>query len=113
TTAIANAYAAQASTGHAGVFLIGDNITDNNPIYTNGNAGVVFAAPYSASLGIYPYASTINGIDPTQASPSLPTVYFATPNPTVANANFSFQVLNSFTNEHGYQQENQTFLTLP
>ncbi|MBU2858061.1 filamentous hemagglutinin N-terminal domain-containing protein, partial [Acidithiobacillus ferrooxidans] len=27
TTAIANAYAAQASTGHAGVFLIGDNIT--------------------------------------------------------------------------------------
>ena len=112
TTAIANAYAAQASTGHAGVFLIASNITDNSPIYTNGNAGVVFAAPYSASAGIYPYAQTINGVNPTLANPGLPTVYFATPNPTVANANFSFQVLSSFTNEKGYQQENQTFLTL-
>ena len=112
TTAIANAYAAQASTGHAGVFLIASNITDNSPIYTNGNAGVVFAAPYSASAGIYPYAQTINGVNPSTTNPGLPTVYFATPNPTVANANFSFQVLSSFTNEKGYQQENQTFLTL-
>jgi hypothetical protein len=73
---------------------------------------VVFAAPYSASAGIYPYAQTINGVNPSTTNPGLPTVYFATPNPTVANANFSFQVLNSFTNEKGYQQENQTFLTL-
>jgi filamentous hemagglutinin family protein len=112
TTAIANAYAAQASVGHAGVFLIGDNITDNNPIYTNGNAGVVFAAPYSASAGIYPYAQTINGVNPALANPGLPTVYFAQANPTVGNANYSFQVLSSFINEKGYQQENQTFLTL-
>ena len=111
TTAIANAYAAQASTGHAGVFLIASNITDNSPIYTNGNAGVVFAAPYSASAGIYPYAQTINGVNPALANPGLPTVYFAQANPTVGNANYSFQVLSTFTNEKGYQQENQTFLT--
>jgi filamentous hemagglutinin family protein len=111
TTSIANAYAAQAATGHAGVFLIAKNITDSFPIYTNGNAGVVFAAPYSASLGIYPYAQTINGVNPSTTNPGLPTVYFATANPTVANANFSLQPLSSFTNEKGYQQENQTFLT--
>lgn len=108
---IANAYAAQATAGRAGVFLVAKNITDNYPIYTNGNAGVVFAAPYDATTNTYAYASSINGIDPSKANPGLPTVYFATPNPTVANANFSFQVLNTFVNEYGYNQENQTFLT--
>jgi filamentous hemagglutinin family protein len=110
TTAIANAYAAQATTGHAGVFLVANNITDNSPIYTNGNAGVVFAAPFSTSLSYYPYAKTINGVNPSTTNPGMPTVYFATPNKTVANANYSFQVLSSFTNENGYKQENQTFL---
>lgn len=110
-TSIANAYAAQATAGRAGVFLVAKNITDNYPIYTNGNAGVVFAAPYDAATNTYAYASSINGIDPSKANPGLPTVYFATPNPTVANANFSFQVLNTFVNEYGYNQENQTFLT--
>ena len=119
TVAIANAYGAQAATGHAGVFFIANNINDNFPIYTNGNAGVVFAAPFLTGTlwahlqAIYPYALSINGINPFTSNPGLPTVYFATPNPTAANANFSFQVLNSFTNGQGYQQENQTFLTLP
>ena len=119
TVAIANAYGAQAATGHAGVFFIANNINDNFPIYTNGNAGVVFASPFLTGTlwahlqAIYPYALSINGINPFTSNPGLPTVYFATPNPTAANANFSFQVLNSFTNGRGYQQENQTFLTLP
>ncbi|MBU2855946.1 hypothetical protein HF289_03340 [Acidithiobacillus ferrooxidans] len=119
TAAIANAYGAQAATGHAGVFFIANNITDSFPIYTNGNAGVVFAAPpltgvlWAHLQAYYPYALSINGVNPFTGNPGLPTVYFATPNPTVANANFSFQVLNSFTNGRGYQQENQIFLTLP
>jgi hypothetical protein len=108
---IANAYAAQATAGRAGVFLVANNITDNSPIYTNGNAGVVFAAPYNASTNTYAYASTINGINPSVANPNLPTVYYAQPNTNVGNANFSFQVLPTFVNQNGYNQENQTFLT--
>lgn len=111
TTSIANAYGAQAQVGAAGVFMISKNITDNFPIYTNGNSGVVFAAPFDASVGTYGYASTINGVDPTTAS-TLPLVYFAQPNAQVGNANFSLQPLKTFTNENGNQQENQTFLTL-
>lgn len=111
TTSIANAYGAQAQVGAAGVFLISKNITDNFPIYTNGNSGVVFAAPFDASVGTYGYADTINGVNPMTAS-TLPLVYFAQANPQVGNANFSLQPLRSFTNENGYQQENQTFLTL-
>lgn len=107
---IANAFAAQASKGSAGVFLVGNDITDTNPIYTNGNAGVVFAAPYSSTANLYPYASLINGVNPANVNPNLPMVYFAQPNPTVGNADFSFQTLGSFTNENGYSQEEQTFL---
>lgn len=110
-TSIANAYGAQAQVGAAGVFMISKNITDNYPIYTNGNSGVVFAAPFDASKGIYPYASTINGVDPTTAA-TMPLVYFAQPNSQVGNSNFSLQPLGSFTNENGVAQENQTFLTL-
>lgn len=43
----------------------------------------------------------------------MPTIYFAKANPTTGNANYSLQPNSTFTNENGYQQEMQTFLTLP
>lgn len=110
-TPIVNAYGAQAKVGAAGVFLIANNITDNFPIYTNGNSGVVFAAPFNPSVGTYGYAESINGVNP-QTTTALPSVYFAQANTQVDNTNLSLQPLGTFTNENGYQQENQTFLTL-
>ncbi|WP_423855920.1 beta strand repeat-containing protein [Acidithiobacillus sulfuriphilus] len=109
---IANAFSPSAQVGREGVFLIAPTINYwANSLYTNGNAGVVFAAPYDG-LG-FPSAA-INGNAPTATSyvtDYMPTVYFMRSVPTAA---YGEELLPSdvFTNDNGQLQEMQTFLNL-
>ena len=109
---IANAFSPSAQVGREGVFLIAPTINYwANSLYTNGNAGVVFAAPYDG-LG-FPSA-VINGNAPTATSyvtDYMPTVYFMRSVPT---ATYGEELLPSdvFTNDNGQLQEMQTFLNL-
>ena len=105
---LANAWTSQAQTGRAGMFLLADNIDFQNgypsigPILTNGNAGVVMAAPFNGYNFGY---ATIDGGSPTGP---MPTVYFwrdTSPTPSLLPTD-------TFTNENDNQQQLQTFLTL-
>lgn len=108
-SAIANAYTTDAPVGY-GVWVVGPTISDAYPVYANGGRGVNFVAPFAN--GSYGYA-TING---QPQGTGEPTVYFATPGnaSAVSGANplFSLQPTATFTNEKGYQQQNQVFLTV-
>ena len=97
-TTIDNAYTVSGQTGAVGVFLIGPSITDHNPIYTNGSAGVVFADT--------DYGYTTVNSQPQGAG--MPMVYFA----TGTDPQFYFAPTTFFTNSSGYLQEMQTFYTL-
>ena len=107
---IANAFSPTAQVGREGVFLLAPTINYwANSLYTNGNAGVVFAAPYNG-LG-FPNA-TINGNSGnTYVTDGMPTVDFMH---TVPGATYGelLQPMDTFTNENGQQQEMQTFLNL-
>ena len=107
---IANAFAPSAQVGREGVFLLAPTINYYaNSLYTNGNAGVVFAAPYNG-LG-FPDA-TINGTSGTPyVTDGMPTVYFMR---TVPTATYGEELLptDTFTNDKGQLQEMQTFLNL-
>ena len=104
--AIANAFGSTAQTGREGVYIIGPSITMNQPVYTNTNAGVVFA---NADYGYTSINGNALGMNPV-------TVYFAQPQTLSVgggNALFTMQPNGTFVNEKGYNQEMQTFLTLP
>ncbi len=107
--AIANAYTTNAPTGN-GVWVVGKTISDAYPVYASGGRGVNFVAPFAN--GSYGYA-TING---QPMGTGEPTVYFASAGnaSAVSGANplFSLQPTSTFTNEKGYQQQNQVFLTV-
>jgi hypothetical protein len=112
---IANAYSPTAQVGRAGVFLIAPTINYYaNSLYTNGNAGVVFAAPYNG-LG-FPNA-VINGNPPTATSyvtDYMPTVYFMRSVPASATYPYRLELVptDTFTNANGQLQQFQTFLNL-
>ncbi|WP_437559087.1 beta strand repeat-containing protein [Acidithiobacillus sulfuriphilus] len=112
---IANAYSPLAQVGRAGVFLIAPTINYYaNVLYTNGNAGVVFAAPYNG-LG-FPNA-VINGNAPTPTSyvtDYMPTVYFMRSVPVSATYPYGLELVptDTFTNANGQLQQFQTFLNL-
>ncbi|WP_437560195.1 hypothetical protein [Acidithiobacillus sulfuriphilus] len=78
-------------------------------LYTNGNAGVVFAAPYNG-LG-FPDAVINGNSGNTYVTDGMPTVYFMRSVPTAA---YGEELLPSdvFTNDNGQLQEMQTFLNL-
>ncbi|WP_437560381.1 filamentous hemagglutinin N-terminal domain-containing protein [Acidithiobacillus sulfuriphilus] len=107
---IANAFAPSAQVGREGVFLIAPTINYYaNSLYTNGNAGVVFAAPYNG-LG-FPDAVINGNSGNTYVTDGMPTVYFMRSVPTAA---YGEELLPSdvFTNDNGQLQEMQTFLNL-
>jgi len=110
---IANAYSPMAEVGRAGVFLIAPTINYYaNVLYTNGNAGVVFAAPYNG-LG-FPNA-TINGNSGnTYVTDGMPTVDFMRSVPVSATYPYGLELVPTdvFTNDNGQLQEMQTFLNL-
>ena len=110
---IANAYSPLAQVGRAGVFLIAPTINYYaNVLYTNGNAGVVFAAPYNG-LG-FPDA-TINGNSGnTYVTDGMPTVYFMRSVPVSATYPYGLELVptDTFTNANGQLQQFQTFLNL-
>ncbi|MCL5979250.1 MAG: filamentous hemagglutinin N-terminal domain-containing protein [Gammaproteobacteria bacterium] len=108
---IANAYSPNAPFGRAGVFLIAPTINYYaNVLYTNGNAGVVFAAPYNG-LG-FPNA-VING---TLSSTTnlMPQIDFLRTVPTTTTFPYGLELVptDTFTNANGNQQQFQTFLNL-
>ncbi|MDA8247194.1 hypothetical protein, partial [Acidithiobacillus sp.] len=107
---ISNAYSDSAQVGREGVFLIAPTINYYaNSLYTNGNAGVVFAAPDNG-LG-FPNAIINGNSSNTYVTDGMPTVYFMRSVPTAA---YGEELLPSdvFTNENGQLQEMQTFLNL-
>lgn len=105
-TTLNNAFTVSGTTGAVGMYLLGNSINDQSPIYTNGNAGVVFA---NASYGV----TSVNG-QPAQSG--MPTVYFA----TGSNPTYTFSRVGSsspdgsavFTNAQGYLQQWNTFYSL-
>ena len=108
---IANAYSPNAPFGRAGVFLIAPTINYYaNVLYTNGNAGVVFAAPYNG-LG-FPNA-TINGAlsSTTNLMPQIDFLRAVTPTTTFPYG-LELVPTDTFTNANGNQQQMQTFLNL-
>ncbi|WP_437559086.1 beta strand repeat-containing protein [Acidithiobacillus sulfuriphilus] len=113
---IANAYSPNATFGRAGVFLIAPTINYNNGVanaqvlYTNGNAGVVFAAPYNG-LG-FPNA-TINGT-PSSTSNLMPQIDFLRAVTPTTTYPYGLELVptDTFTNANGNQQQFQTFLNL-
>ena len=111
---IANAYSPTAQVGRAGVFLIAPSIYYGaNSLYTNGNAGVVFAAPYNG-LG-FPNATIIGNSGNTYVTDGMPTVDFmrsVTPATTTYPYGLELVPTDVFTNDNGQTQEMQTFLNL-
>jgi hypothetical protein len=110
---IANAYSPTAQVGRAGVFLIAPTINYYaNSLYTNGNAGVVFAAPYNG-LG-FPYATITGNSGNTYVTDGMPTVYFmrSVPQPSTFPSDLELVPTDTFTNASGQQQQFQTFLNL-
>ena len=108
---IANAYSPNAPFGRAGVFLIAPTITYYaNVLYTNGNAGVVFAAPYNG-LG-FPNA-TINGTLSSTAN-NMPQIDFLRAVTPTTTFPYGLELVptDTFTNANGNQQQMQTFLNL-
>ncbi len=108
---IANAYSPNAPFGRAGVFLIAPTINYYaNVLYTNGNAGVVFAAPYNG-LG-FPNA-VINGALSSTANlmPQIDFLRAVTPTTTYPYG-LELVPTDTFTNANGNQQQFQTFLNL-
>ena len=110
---IANAYSPLAQVGRAGVFLIAPTINYYaNVLYTNGNAGVVFAAPYN---GLSFPDATINGNSGnTYVTDGMPTVYFMRSVPVSATYPYGLELVptDTFTNANGQLQQFQTFLNL-
>ena len=108
---IANAYSPNATFGRAGVFLIAPTINYYaNVLYTNGDAGVVFAAPYNG-LG-FPNA-VINGAlsSTTNLMPQIDFLRAVTPTTTYPYG-LELVPTDTFTNANGNQQQFQTFLNL-
>ena len=119
---IANAFSSNAQFGRAGVFLIAPTINYNydpttntanaaaQVLYTNGNAGVVFAAPYTG-LG-FPNA-VINGAlsSTTNLMPQIDFLQSVTATNTYPYG-LELVPTDTFTNANGNQQQMQTFLNL-
>jgi hypothetical protein len=102
-----------AQVGRAGVFLIAPTINYYaNSLYTNGNAGVVFAAPYNG-LG-FPNAVINGNSGNTYVTDGMPTVYFMRSVPVSGTYPYGLELVptDTFTNANGQLQQFQTFLNL-
>ena len=119
---IANAFSNAAQFGRAGVFLIAPTINYNydpttntantaaQVLYTNGNAGVVFAAPDNG-LG-FPNA-IINGALSSTTN-LMPQIDFLQSVTSTSTYPYGLELVptDTFTNANGNQQQMQTFLNL-
>ena len=119
---IANAFSNAAQFGRAGVFLIAPTINYNydpttntantaaQVLYTNGNAGVVFAAPYTG-LG-FPNA-IINGALSSTTN-LMPQIDFLQSVTSTSTYPYGLELVptDTFTNASGQLQQFQTFLNL-